>query len=91
MPGVLGTTFQCSPGSSYGPEEAPGKRSQVRGGLKEHPFLGFQEPPISLSPWQDRYVTGLQKGVLEGQGRPAPTILDVCSCCGLSLISNAGT
>ena len=38
--------------------EEPGKRA-----LEEHPFLGFQEPPTSLSPWQDRCVTTWRLGV----------------------------
>lgn len=39
-----------------------GERGHVKG-LKEHPFLGLQEPPVSLSPWQDGYVTSRRVGV----------------------------
>lgn len=47
------------------------------------PFLGFQEPPVSLAGWA--WTLG------KAAGWPELTALGVCSGCGLTLISNVET
>ena len=65
------------PGSTLG-SEGPRREAPREGGSGSTPCLGFQEPPASLSPWQDGCVTTWRStvwGRARADQRPHPGCL----------------